>query len=741
MKIYLLAATCLTGLANASVAMAQSSSAGTESGAEAQDDSGISLQDIVVTAQRRNERLQDVPVAVTAVTSERLASAGVSSVQDLTLIAPGLTMPQTQGYAQPRIRGVGATTNGPGLEQPVATYIDGVYIAAATTALLSLNNVERIEVLKGPQGTLFGRNATGGLVQVVTKDPSFDPTMNFNVSYGNFEHVQADAYVAGGLSDNLSADIAVRYEHQGDGPGRNLANGDPILTLPHDFAGRIKFLFKPGEATNIRLTADYQNRESTREVAKLSFDYPSKLPANVVTFGPFPQGGKYDTNRDTTGRTGNEGGGASLQIDHDFGNLMVQSISAYRKTVSTLLIDLDGTPLPISVLDGRAPEKQFSQELQLSSGASSALKWVAGIYYFNGSSTYDPLDVRLIGAGRILRTEAKQATDAVAGYAQATYEILPATSLTLGGRYNYERKELSGTSSTLNITTGAPLAPNVAVPNPALGIPDKLTFKRFNYRIALDHKFTPDILGYISYNTGFKSGGYNLNNTANPPYQPEDIKAAEIGLKTQLFDRRLRLNGAAYYYDYKNIQVGRYTNIGLSIYNGPAAEVYGFDLDGELRVTRDFTISGGMAYNHSKFTDFPNADYIVPCGGITVVPPTQTLSCSANGNALPYAPRFTFNASADYKVELPIGSLATNVTYFRSSRFYVGADNVVAQSPYGLLNASISWTDRSGHLSATVWGKNLTDSYYFQAATETNSSIGIYNALPRTYGVSIGYRY
>ena len=204
-------------------------------GASDTDNGGVG--EIVVTAQRREERLQDVPVAITAVSAARLEAAGVASTQQLSFITPGLTATEVAGFAQPHIRGVGSSTNGPGLEQPVATYIDGVYIASAPSSLLTLNNVERVEVLKGPQGTLFGRNATGGLIQVITKDPRQEPSVSVNITEANYRDTVADAYVTGGLTDTLAADVAVRYEHQEDGWGRNLATGNPTENLPHDLRG------------------------------------------------------------------------------------------------------------------------------------------------------------------------------------------------------------------------------------------------------------------------------------------------------------------------------------------------------------------------------------------------------------------------------------------------------------------------------------------------------------------------
>lgn len=698
-----------------------------------------------MTAQRRSERLQNVPVAVTAASAARLAAVGITSTQDLAVVTPGLNAPQAAGFTQPHIRGVGSSTNGPGLEQPVATYIDGVYIASAPASLMTLNNVDRIEVLKGPQGTLFGRNATGGLIQVVTLDPKSTPTAAFDVSYANYQDVTASAYMSGPLVGILKADLAVRYESQQQGWGRNLATGTPVGDLPHDFAARTKFLLEPGTTTEIRLALDYEDRDSRRDWQKLDLRQIPGTFNNGFFGGPFPQGGKYDVNNDVDQLYSLRSGGASLQVKQGVGAVTLQSITAYRKSRFEFPLDLDQTPANLISLRGVARDKQFSQEFQLSSNGSEGLRYTGGLYYFYADDRYEPLDINfgpsfispVPGAPVIIRTSDRMRTDSIAAYAQASYEIIPHTNLTLGGRYTYERKRLDGVS---NFIVGGFDAADSPVPAPGSGIPAKVSFKRFNYRIALDHKFGPNILGYISYNTGFKSGGYNLAVAANAPYKPEDIKAFEGGLKSELFNRTVRINVAGYYYTYANIQVGRYINNSESIYNGAGARIYGADLDAEFVVGRGLTLNGGVSYNHARFTSFPNADYIVPVNGL-VPPPGGVVAASAAGNDLPFAPETAFNVGGDYKIDLPFGTIEANATYYRTASYFASADNVASQPAYDLINASLSWTDTEKHLSAKVWGKNLGNTYYSTSLIEASQGVIRGNGAPRTYGITLGYRF
>lgn len=733
-------------LSSATVLSMMSSAALAQEAVASTEDSSANIQDIVVTAQRRSERLQDVPVAVTAATGARLAAVGIQSSQDLSVITPGLTIPQTSGYTQPRIRGVGTTSNGPGVENPVATYIDGVYIASAPSSLLTLNNIDRVEVLKGPQGTLFGRNATGGLIQIVTRDPKSTPGAAFNLSYGNYQTIIADAYVTGGLSDMVSGDLAVRYEHQANGFGTNLFNGKDVGKLDHDFAGRAKLLAEPTDATQIRIALDYESRDSDRDIQHLRpqadvFDF------NLPPFGgPFPLGGTYDVNQDYAFRNKLEAGGASLQVNHDLGAITVQSISAYRKSTFEFNLDLDLLPIDGFTAASKAKFTQFSQELQLSSNDSGPLKWVAGLYYFRSKDGWQPITIgigplvnqQVPGAAISIVDRNYQKTNAYAAYAQATYEVLADTNLTVGGRYNYERKSVSGTDTTL--VFGVPVL-STPFPRPGLGIPTKVSFKRFNYRVSLDHKFTPDILGYISYNTGFKSGGFVLAKVDAQPFKPEDIKAGEIGLKTQLFDRRLRLNAAGFYYDYKNIQVQRFDAGSQLIYNGAKAEMYGVDLDGELILARGLSINGGFSYIHARFKSFPQADLIVPKPGCPVPAPGGVVPCEAAGNRLPQTPDYTFNIGGDYSIDTDIGRIALNATYYRTGKFYAAPDNVAFQSGYDLINASISWTDRDGQLSVKLWGKNLGKTVYTTSLLEGFTGVDVSYGYPRTYGVTAGFKF
>lgn len=433
----------------------------------------------------------------------------------------------------------------------------------------------------------------------------------------------------------------------------------------------------------------------------------------------------------------------SLQINQDLGAVALQSITAYRKTQFEFDLDLDLTPQPLIGVFVNVRAQQLSQEFQLSSTGDGPLKWVAGVYLFKAKDQYNPVDIfvdrrvtRTIPVHRILDSFSKTRSAAI--YGQASYEILDGTTLTLGGRYTYEDKRMGGTETA---ESGGLVLASYPLPAPGSGIPAKISFKRFNYRIALDHKITGDILGYVSYNTGFKSGGFNLDSAAsNPPYKPESIKAAEAGLKMQLFDRHLRFNIAAFHYKYSNLQA---VNLGVGttiITNAAAAKIYGFDFDADLALGGGLSLNGGLGYVHDRYTSYPDAPYYNGFGGCAAGP-GQFCQLSAKGNKLGQSPTVTYNMGGNYRTGIGAGSLDFNILYSYSSRYYASADNYAFQPSYGLLNASVQWTDESEHLSLRLWGKNLTDEVYAASVAEANQGVFRHLGAPRTYGVTLGVKF
>ena len=692
------------------------------------------LKDIVVTAQRRSENLQNVPITINAATGADLVARGVDSTSQLSVLSPGVQVNETAGSFQPSIRGIG--TSSTVAENPVALYIDGVYIPQQRDGVKELEDVELISILKGPQGTLFGRNATAGVVQITTKAPSFDFGGRVRAEIDNYATVRTGGYVTGGLTDAIAASLSASYVTQGNGYGKNYTTGRDTYKIDHDFSVRGKLLFKIGAKTKITLSGDYS--DSSKRTAHLIPLPGTQLGfANVYATNPLKS--VFDTYEGTNSFTKVKGGGGSQIIDHDGGSVRVQSITAYRDIKSNYLFNAIPTPTTLQVVDSPdSPSRSFSQEFQVSSNRPGPLSWIFGLYYFNYDNGARPILRNLGGfvvnpANGIVQTQtfAIENTESVAPFGEFTWEFLPDTKLTGGLRYTYENRELR------DARVVALNASSATVATTSYG--GSLSYSQPTYRIGLNHRFADHLLAYVTYNTGFKSGGFNSVSPATPAYQPEKLKAYEVGLKSEVFDRRLRLNASGFYYDYTNLQVIQFVNSIQTVTNGPKAEIYGLDVDVEASLSTGLRLSGGFELKHSTFTSYPNAVIgALRAGGVgaTLTPGDAT------GNRLPQAQNFSGTLALDYHRPLSRGSLDFNATANYNGDFYFQADNAVRQAPYTLVNVSLAYNLPGDRVSLRVWGKNLADEKFKTAVIETPVGIlGVYTNPPLTFGGGVAVKF
>ena len=698
--------------------------------------SNQSVGDIVVTAQRRSENLQKVPIVVTAVSGAQLQTAGVTTLVTLNTVAPGFNARNTSGAFQPYIRGIGTSSNV--VENPVALYIDGVYLPQQREGARELPDVDQVAVLKGPQGTLFGRNATGGVIQITTRRPSQQSELDFTAGIDSYATLRAGAYVTGGLASTLAGSLSVDLASQQKGYGRNVTTGNDTDQLLHSIALRTKLLWTPDAATDITLIADYMDR---REHAFTFVPYPG----TQLSVPQAPVADKLDTRSNVDPYVAFHGGGVSLAIDRDLGFAKLVAITSYRQGSSNYLFDDapngGNSPLYVHVDGGGQPNRDYTGEVQLVSNANQPFSYTFGVFYYYNRLANTPIvrnfspaffgGVAPPTANQTTYTYGVETTRSVAPFGQVGIELFKGTKLTLGGRFTNERRELpvgyiNATRFTgVQTTTTFNYAP--------------LTINKPSWRIALDHQFGPDVLGYASYNRGIKSGGYNILNPANAPYLPEQLDAYEAGLKTELFDRRLRLNVGGFYYNYTNVQVTQFVGIAQAIVNGAAAELYGADIDFTARVTPRLTLSGGLEALHANFTQYKNAvgSTPKPAGGATVFP------VDASGNRLPQSEQFVGQLSTDYEVPISSGSLHYNLTASYNGDYYIEADNFLRQPPFVLLNTSLTWTARSERYSLSLWLKNLADERVI--ANSSSQAIGYPTSYlaqpPRTVGITARTRF
>lgn len=700
-----------------------------------------SSTEIVVTAQRRSERLQDVPIAVTAVSGAKMEAAHISTLEQIAIVTPGLTMTNTVGTVQPYIRGVGTQNSAPGEESSISTYIDGVYIGAIAGTTLSLPDVERIEVLKGPQGTLFGRNATGGLIQIITRTPTSTPQFNLTVEGASYGTISARGYAAGPLSDTLAASITVGYNHQADGWGHNFTTNREV-NLTRDFVARSKFVWSPEDSTTVTLSGDYQNARSDLGQQRRI------LPGQIPLTGYADRGGRYDTQSQVTALGVFRQMGGSMIVHHDFGGISLDSTTAYRHYRFITPTDNDGGPIRVLDTNPASITNTFQQELLLR-GDFGNLTATSGLFYYYGTARYNPNQNRS-GTNPATNRDlfSRQRTNSGSAFLDLSYHFNESTTLTVGGRYTIDRKSFLGGFQAVPEYVGPAIAPPVA---------GTKTFRKPTGRAVLDHKFNRDLMVYASVSRGFKAGGFNLNSPPNPPVESETLTAYEVGLKSQWFDRRLRINISAFDYKYSNVQLQSLLSPGVTtLLNAAVARVKGIDGDIGLTIPAgdgNFSIDANGAYAHNRYSRFPGAPFFYPspvaCNapgtsnpGVTTGPLTGGLTlCSgdASGNRLIKTPTFSGSLTLGYDVGLGTGRLAMGLTASYSSSVYFTPDNVFKQPGYTLLNATVSY--QIGAYRIYAFGTNITNKRYLNQLSASAFGPFVSYGAPSIFGGGVNYSF
>ncbi|MET0985241.1 MAG: TonB-dependent receptor [Steroidobacteraceae bacterium] len=689
--------------------------------------SGSGLEEIVVTAQRRAENQQEVPIAVTTLTAAEIEGAGVTGTDNLRAVTPGLMFTTQQRSSQVFIRGVGSQSTGAGDEGAVATYIDGVYYPSSWGNVISFNNIERVEVLKGPQGTLFGRNATGGLIHVITREPQADFSSRVGVSYDNFDTVEGTLYATGG-GEQIAADIAAYGVHQGEGWGDDLTNGGDV-NRKREQAVRSKIAWTPTDDDRLTLALDYSMNESDIGLIR------TPIPGHVAVGGVTNPGSIYDFigNFRRFDDTEIEAYGGALKYERDLGGSSLSILTAYRKEDSAYKFDSDGTVATLVHSDLHEETESVQTEVLLT-GSAQKLDWTGGVFLFNADSRFNLTQGSVLPS---LQWEGvrKQDTHSIAGFAQGTYSFTDTTRLTLGARYTRDKRNHSARDVALPglVVAGTPVPAGTAF----FTKQDDKTWGEWTYRVALDQKLTESVMVYASYNRGFKSGVYNLSTPNQPVVDPETIDAYEVGLKSEWFDHLLRFNLAAYKYDYKDIQLQQVAVGGALLFNAAEGDVKGVDVELQLAPKLDvgeLTVSAGASFLDATYDSFPGAPISTPgpTGG------NITTSGDAKGNDMTRSPPVTGNLAVDYFLPVAAGELGFNVNYYYNDGFYFEPDNRVKQDSYSIVNAQVAYSfGPDQRYRVRVFGKNLGDEEYFNSITEFAFGDQAVPGQPRTYGVGI----
>jgi iron complex outermembrane receptor protein len=701
------------------------------------DDQPEQIQEIIVTAQKRNERLLDVPISVAALTNSQLVSMGVNSTKDLEFVIPSFVTNELAGWSQTFLRGVGTDIQNPGAEPGVATYVDGVYSPFIIAPINGLLGVERTEVLYGPQGTLYGRNAVGGAVNIVTRTPTHEFEAGGALTFGNFARKELSGYVSGGLSDKVSASVAVagtdRHSYY------SFLGARPPNTPQHeDNAGvRLKVVGTPTDTLTLTGTLEYQRTTGLeaaafRQLVPYATGYavgaPRRIEYNVLDAN-YPINQAADEYRGV------------LQINKGFSWADLVSVTAYQGAYQEESIDVDGTSAKLVAARPINPKlTDISQELRLQSTSSSNIQWVGGLYYSHSVIGFSP-DITILQDVITVPnidslTYQRQHTTSAAVFGQVTFPIMEKLRVTLGGRYSHDHKLYdSAQTSTILDGTNTVLA-NQFYPN------DTHSWSAFTPKVTLSYKFTPDVLGYATFSEGYKSGQYQAANPQAPgPVGPEKLYDIEGGLKAELLDHRLSVNISGFHYDYKELQV--YSTVLLNnqftsfLGNNARAKIYGGDLSLNAVLPKGFTAGAALAFNHGTYTSFPAYSASVPS-----VAGSASASVDATGNPVQRLPNRTISANAQYKRAFADGSAITaSGLWSYNSGFSWDPSNIYRQKAYDVTNARLEYTLPGTNISVAGWCNNLFNRQYEKI--EFAYSLGLFgvDAAPRMYGVTVSYKH
>jgi len=721
------------------------------------------LQEVVVTAQRRSENLENVPMSITAISPQEIARSGVTSMHELSRITPGVQINLAGAFTQPTIRGVTTLTNGTNVENNVAVYVDGFYNPNSNDINMDLANLSGIEVLKGPQGTLYGRNATGGAILITTLQPSKVYTGRIEGTYARFNDKRLSGYVSGPITDEIRFSLA-GYTRDSDGyvkkadpahPGQT--NGD---AAPIDQRS-VRFKLQ-GDVTNDLTATLGLNYSAINDVRGILFSGFAHVPPTFPLASRAPRFGVAAFNGDNRNLVITQEATMTVAYNTPFGALTSHTGFAHRHNKSAF--DPDGTFVNAVYSWIQLPQDTFQQALDYNITAIENLDLIVGAQYFHDSIKTDP-GVLVYTGGRLLNQNYfSQHTEAMAVYIDGTYHLTDKWSVTLGGRYSYDDKKF----------VFLPISANGAITPSAAGIPaftidskfDSIN-RKFTPRAVLRYEIEPRTNVYASYTKGFRSGAYSGSGAADPrlitPTRPETVNAYEVGFKTAR--SRLRFDAAAFYYDYKDLNVslsvpnpfcvpGTPCSITTLFANAPKAKIYGVDGQVVFTPIDNLNIRVGAAWLHARYGDFPNANG-------TGVNATNTLNVSPqvqdwSDQQMARAPNFTANVGVDYTIEDVFGGkLDMSGNYNYTDSYVVNNASLYGplfppradmqrfrQGAYSLVSLQVTWRDPTDHYWVTGFVNNLFDKSYRMISSGGTTS-GDYSVPgePQVYGVKVGYKF
>lgn len=719
----------------------QLSSTTTELAGSASTDSVAAPGDITVTAQRREERLRDVPLSIVALTGQDLSRSGVSSVKDLNISVPGVNFTTLAGYAQPVIRGVSTGVNQAAADPPTALYLDGLYQTNKLANLFDLPDIERIEVLKGPQGTLFGRNAVAGAVSIYTRRPTYETTGQVSVNAGLYDgartssNVVLKGYVSTPLvADKVALSVSGFYEYT-EGYLQDEVR-DVRAGRVKKYLVRAKLLVEPTENLSFMLTglaghvSDFVSGASTPlNGNSLAAFYPD----GIVTSVPWHVAGEL---RNPPNAIRNRIRAASLKAELDLPDVgTISSLTGYTDTHASAESDIDAGYSPTCyatyqcvIFNVTANDSEtFQQEVNFASDKFGAFSFVAGAFYYLDKSRFaGDIFPGVTADGEIepsitplVSLDTRVKTTAVAGFGEVNLDVSDRLHVIAGMRYSWEKQEGLGTPA-------AGILPPRAYPNGGKASADAWT-----PRVSVRYDISPQVNIYATYSKGFKSVVVDSVQSSDSTADPERLTAYEIG--TKIGTRNFSLNAAAFLYDYKDLQVLFFDGVTSTLTNAASAKIIGVEADANIRLTEGFSLKlAGSWLPRARYEQFPGGEaFALPNGpsGMVRVP------VDASGDRLLRAPRFTGSTTISYAGDVGSGRLDASATMYYSSTFDWDLLRRVQTKRYAQLNGIIGYSPSSMPVRFSIFGKNLTNKASISGALLTAGADGVSYTAPRLIGV------
>ncbi|MBB5211437.1 TonB-dependent receptor [Microbulbifer hydrolyticus] len=701
------------------------------------------LEEVTVTAQKREQSLQEVPVAVTAFGEDQLLENGVADLTDIQKLTPNTTLQVSRGTNSTLtayIRGIGQQDPLWGFEPGVGIYVDDIYVARPQGAVMDVFDVERIEVLRGPQGTLYGKNTIGGAVKYVTKKLSGDTEFRIRGGLGSYN--QRDLVLSGqtGLSDTAAIGFAVA-SYQRDGFGENVNTGAENYNKDI-LSARVSLEFNPNEDLFIRLAADTTQDDSNARFGHLMFDAP--------TGAETPLDDVYDNRSNMSPDNSVETSGMSLTAEWNVSDsVTVKSITASRSGDTDTAIDFDSVDRPDFDVPAYYKDEQFTQEFQVN-WSGDKFNLVSGLYYYDGNAE-GGFDAVLGMFGITQNVSGNVDTQSLAAYANYEYFLTDKLNMTLGGRYTRDEKSAEVFKGNY-LGLYSPMFADRYDGTPAGGTPyailtdysNSKTWSQFDPKAGLNYQINDDTMVYGSFSSGFKSGGFDMRGdaVATPStvdgYDPETAETFELGIKTQLLDDRVRLNAAAFSTDYEDMQVTVQSfdeasqNFTSAVVNAGQSKIQGLELEMLASITDRLTANVVLGYTDADYKEVLTYD----------AASDSIVNVADVWKNFQYSPERTGLGQLSYAMDMAGGELVLNgsVSYRDSIQIYAAPSDLDVGS-VTLVDAGATYFSGNGDWQVSLQGKNLNDETYRNAGYNAFGWVTGYYGNPRTVALTGSYNF